>query len=34
MNEIAQSGTLSERDRHILEELALYAESIYPGEYF
>jgi exodeoxyribonuclease-1 len=32
MNELAQSGTLSERDRHILEELALYAESIYPGD--
>lgn len=34
MNEMAQSGTLSERDQHILEELALYAESIYPGDVF
>lgn len=34
MNELAQAASLSERDRHILEELALYAESIYPGEYF
>ncbi len=34
LNELAQKPDLSDRDRHILEELALYAESIYPGEYF
>lgn len=34
LNTLAQNPDLSERDRHILEELALYAESIYPGEIF
>lgn len=33
LNRLAQEGSLSERDRHLLEELALYAESIYPGDY-
>jgi len=34
LNALAQDPQLPDRDRHILEELALYAESIYPGEYF
>jgi exodeoxyribonuclease-1 len=33
MNTMLQSGSLSERERHILEELVLYAESIYPGDF-
>ncbi|MBA4502401.1 exodeoxyribonuclease I [Marinobacterium marinum] len=34
LNALAGNPELPDRDRHILEELALYAESIYPGEYF
>lgn len=30
MNELYQKPELTSRDRHILEELAIYAESIYP----
>jgi len=33
LNTMVQNPEMSDADRHILEELALYAESIYPGEY-
>ncbi len=33
LNRIASERELSARDQHILEELALYAESIYPMEF-
>lgn len=34
INEFYQNPELSSRDRHILEELAIYAESIYPMDEF
>ncbi|MBY4677965.1 exodeoxyribonuclease I [Marinobacterium arenosum] len=34
VNELYQDPQLSDRDRHILEELAIYAESIYPMDEF
>ncbi|SEG70317.1 exodeoxyribonuclease I [Marinobacterium lutimaris] len=33
LNKLAQQPTISDRDKLILEELAFYAESIYPLEY-